>query len=128
MLVLFSLILRAVSLEFWEHDTAHRAWWEWAFVIGSALPALLFGVALANVLLGVPLNAAMEFTGDFFTLLQPFTIVVGLTGRHGLCDAGGRLRRRQDRWRGRRTGAGGAEARLDRLSGGLCPRRGCSAS
>jgi cytochrome d ubiquinol oxidase subunit II len=80
MLVLFSLILRAVSLEFWEHDAARRGFWEWTFVIGSALPALLFGVALANVVIGVPLNKAMEFTGDFFTLLQPFTVVTGLAG------------------------------------------------
>lgn len=80
MLVLFSLILRAVSLEFWAHDKAFRGAWEWAFVIGSALPALLFGVALGNVMQGVPLNAQMEFTGDFFTLLRPYPLAVGLAG------------------------------------------------
>jgi cytochrome bd ubiquinol oxidase subunit II len=80
MLVLFSLILRAVSLEFWEQDAARRGLWEWTFVVGSSLPALLFGVALGNVVLGVPLNARMEFTGDFFTLLRPLPLLFGVTG------------------------------------------------
>ena len=53
---------------------------EWAFVIGSFVPALLYGVALGNVIVGVPLNGNMEFTGNFFTLLRPFPLVVGLLG------------------------------------------------
>ena len=80
MLVLFSLIFRAVSLEFWSYDDKRQKLWEWAFVLGSFLPALLFGVALGNVVVGVPLNENMEFTGNFFTLLRPFPIIVGLLG------------------------------------------------
>ena len=57
MLVLFALILRAVSLEFRAHDPARRGLWEAAFVGGSVVPALLFGVALGNVVGGVPLDA-----------------------------------------------------------------------
>lgn len=80
MLVLFALIFRAVALEFWSYDESRRRLWEWAFVIGSFLPALLYGVALGNVVVGIPLNAQMEFTGNFFTLLRPFPLIVGLLG------------------------------------------------
>jgi cytochrome d ubiquinol oxidase subunit II len=80
MLVLFSLILRAVSLEFWAHDAARRKLWEAAFVGGSFVPALLFGVAMGNVVVGVPLDAQMEFAGSFFTLLRPLPLVFGLLG------------------------------------------------
>jgi cytochrome d ubiquinol oxidase subunit II len=80
MLVLFSLILRAVSLEFRAHDPARKRLWEGAFVAGSFLPALLFGVALGNVVVGVPINAQMEYAGNFFTLLRPLPLVFGLLG------------------------------------------------
>jgi cytochrome d ubiquinol oxidase subunit II len=80
MLVLFSLILRAVSLEFRAHDVARKKLWEGAFVIGSFLPALLFGVALGNVVMGVPIDAQMEYAGNFFTLLRPLPLVFGLLG------------------------------------------------
>lgn len=80
MLVLFGLIFRAVSLEFWHTDKKRRRFWEWAFVIGSFLPSLLYGVALGNVIVGVPLNEYMGFTGNFFTLLRPYPLVIGLLG------------------------------------------------
>jgi cytochrome bd ubiquinol oxidase subunit II len=80
MLVLFSLILRAVSLEFRAHDPARKGLWETAFVGGSALPALLFGVALGNVVVGVPIDARSEFAGTFFTLLRPLPLAFGLLG------------------------------------------------
>jgi cytochrome d ubiquinol oxidase subunit II len=80
MAVLFSLIFRAVSLEFRGHDPKRRGFWEGAFFTGSFLPALLFGVALGNIVQGIPLNVGMEFTGTFFTLLRPFPLAVGLLG------------------------------------------------
>jgi cytochrome d ubiquinol oxidase subunit II len=80
MLVLFALILRAVSLEFRAHDSERRGFWEAAFVGGSLLPALLFGVALGNVVVGVPLDARGEFTGSFFTLLRPLPLAFGILG------------------------------------------------
>lgn len=80
MLVLFALIFRAVSLEFWAYDDGARKVWYWAFVIGSFLPALLYGVAMGNVIQGIPLNENFDFTGNFFTLLRPFPLVVGLMG------------------------------------------------
>jgi len=82
MLVLFALITRAVSLEFRskvESPKWHRVW-DWAFFVGSLLPALLTGVAAGNVIRGVPLDSQMEFTGNFFTLLNPYSLIVGLAG------------------------------------------------
>jgi cytochrome d ubiquinol oxidase subunit II len=84
MLVLFALIFRAVSIEFYAHDEKNRKFWEWCFIIGSFLPSLLFGVALGNVIVGIPLDANMEFTGNFFTLLRPFPLVVGLLGLNAI--------------------------------------------
>ncbi len=80
MLVLFALILRAVSLEFRAHDPNRRGLWEAAFVGGSFLPALLFGVALGNVVGGVPLDSKMEYAGNFFTLLRPLPLIFGILG------------------------------------------------
>jgi cytochrome d ubiquinol oxidase subunit II len=64
MLVLFALIFRAAATEFRVHDATRRRFWEGAFVVGSLLPALLYGVAIGNVVQGVPLNAQMEYTGN----------------------------------------------------------------
>ncbi|HUU51724.1 MAG TPA: cytochrome d ubiquinol oxidase subunit II, partial [Candidatus Heimdallarchaeota archaeon] len=80
MAILFSLIFRAVSLEFRAHDTKRKRFWEGAFVVGSFLPSLLFGVALGNVVVGVPLDNTMNYTGNFFKLLRPFPLAVGLLG------------------------------------------------
>ncbi len=77
MIVLFCLIFRAVSLENRSSGT-WTPFWDWAFFVGSALPALLFGVAMGNIVRGVPLDANGEFAGDFFTLLNPFALLIGL--------------------------------------------------
>jgi len=69
MLVLFALIFRAVSLDFRAHDPEWAGVWDWAFFLGSALPALLYGVAVGNIVLGAPLTSGGEFAGNFFTLL-----------------------------------------------------------
>ena len=80
MLVLFALIFRAVSMEFRAYDETRSLIWEKASCAGSALAALLFGVALGNVVYGVPLDSRMEFTGNFFTLLRPVPLIFGMTG------------------------------------------------
>jgi len=80
MLVLWGLIFRAVGSEFRAHDTRRARFWELAFVVGSFIPALLFGVALGNVVAGVPLDERMEYAGNFLTLLRPFPMAVGLVG------------------------------------------------
>lgn len=80
MLVLFGLIVRAVSLEFRAHDAGMKGVWDATFFVGSLLPALLFGVAIGNVIAGIPLNDNGDYTGTFFGLLTPFTLVCGVLG------------------------------------------------
>ncbi len=80
MLVLFALIFRAVSIEFWHYDEQRRNLWNAAFVVGSVIPSLLYGVALGNVVIGIPLNSATNFTGNFFTLLRPYPLIIGILG------------------------------------------------
>jgi cytochrome bd ubiquinol oxidase subunit II len=89
MLLLFSLIFRAVSLEFRHADPAWAKFWDGAFFVGSAVPALLFGVAVGNIVRGVPLTAAGEmiagggepvFLGNLLAALNPFALVIGVLG------------------------------------------------
>ena len=80
MLVLFSLIFRAISIEFRAHDLKRQKLWDGALVIGSLLPSLLYGVALGNVILGIPLDSNMDYAGNFFLLLRPFPLLIGLFG------------------------------------------------
>lgn len=78
MLVLFALIFRAVSLEFWSLDPKNRKLWTAAFAAGSFIPSLLYGVALGNIIQGIPLDGNLDFSGNFFTLLRPFPLAAGL--------------------------------------------------
>jgi cytochrome d ubiquinol oxidase subunit II len=80
MLVLFGLILRAVALEFRHRDEGRAAVWDAAFFVGSLVPALLFGVAAGNIIRGVPLDANGDYAGTFWGLLNPFALLVGVTG------------------------------------------------
>jgi cytochrome d ubiquinol oxidase subunit II len=80
MLLLFALILRGVAFEFRgkEEGRAWRATWDACLVVGSFLPALLLGVAFANIFAGLPLDAAGLFHGNLFTLLNPYGLLGGL--------------------------------------------------
>ncbi|MFR7746915.1 MAG: cytochrome d ubiquinol oxidase subunit II [Eggerthellaceae bacterium] len=78
MLVLFALIVRAVSLEFRAHDQKWKKLWDACFFIGSLLPALLFGVALGNIIGCVELNEHGDYIGGFAALLDPFSLLCGL--------------------------------------------------
>src|SRR6185503_3109203 len=76
MIVLWLLLLRGLGIEF-RHQIDHDMWkhaWDVAFSLSSALLALLFGVALGNVLRGVPLDETGEFQGTFSLLLNPFAL------------------------------------------------------
>ncbi|MDR0310672.1 MAG: cytochrome d ubiquinol oxidase subunit II, partial [Acidobacteriota bacterium] len=80
MLVLLTLILRAVAMEF-RSKLESRTWrkfWDGAFFLGSLLATLLFGVAAGNILIGIPVNAEGNYVGTFFDLLRPFPILMGL--------------------------------------------------
>ena len=63
MLVLFGLIVRAVSFEFWAGDKKWRGVWNVCFFVGSLLPALLLGVAVGNIFAGIPMNANGDYAG-----------------------------------------------------------------
>ena len=80
-LILVALIVRGVSFEFWgkSDDPRWRTGWEWATVVSSLLAALLWGVAWANIVRGVPINADQDFTGDLLTLLNPYGLLGGVT-------------------------------------------------
>jgi len=80
MLVLFALIFRAVALEF-RSKRPEKGWrnaWDASFCIASTLAALLFGVAVGNMMQGIALGADGEFRGGLFALLKPFPILVGI--------------------------------------------------
>jgi len=80
MLVLFGLILRAVSLEFRHRDKSWSKVWDGAFFLGSLVPSILVGCALGNVIRGVPMNANGDYTGTFLQLLNPYSLLVAVTG------------------------------------------------
>ncbi len=81
-LVLLGLIFRAVGVEFrGKVDSPRwREWWDIAFSVGSILPALLFGVALGNIVRGIELDPAGNYIGGFAALLNPYALLVGITG------------------------------------------------
>ena len=81
MLVLVALIIRGVSFE-WRARVDTPRWrgtWTWTLTIGSALVPLLLGVALGDLLAGLPIAASNEFTGSFWNLLTPYGLWLGLT-------------------------------------------------
>ena len=81
LLILVALIVRGVAFEFRgkNSDPRWRSAWDKAIFWGSAVPALLWGVAFANIVRGVPLNAAHDYTGNFITLLNPYALLGGVT-------------------------------------------------
>ena len=116
LLILVALIVRGVCFEFRSKVDSPR-WrtsWDWAIFAGSALPALLWGVAFANIVRGVPLNAQHVYTGNLLTLLNWYALLGGLVTLslftlHGAIFLGlrttGELRKRV-----RRTAVGSALA------------------
>jgi len=80
LLILVALIVRGVAFEFRGKidDDRWRRNWDRAIVAGSLVPALLWGVAFANIVAGVPLDADHEFTGTLLTLLNPYALLGGV--------------------------------------------------
>ncbi|WP_412544167.1 cytochrome d ubiquinol oxidase subunit II [Longispora sp. K20-0274] len=79
--ILVALIIRGVAFEYrhQRHDQAWKNRWDLAVIVGSTLPALLWGVAFANLYRGVPIDADKEYTGNLLTLLNPYALLGGLT-------------------------------------------------
>ncbi|MBB5577722.1 MULTISPECIES: cytochrome d ubiquinol oxidase subunit II [Rhizobium] len=82
--ILFALILRPVAFKYRsKRDSARwKAGWDWALFIGGFVPSLIFGVAVGNVLQGVPFRFADDmriyYEGSFFELLNPYALLCGL--------------------------------------------------
>jgi cytochrome d ubiquinol oxidase subunit II len=82
--ILFALILRPVGFKYRsKRDSARwRSNWDWVLFIGGFVPALIFGVAVGNVLQGVPFRFADDmrifYEGSFFGLLNPYALLCGL--------------------------------------------------
>ena len=83
-LVLAALILRPVSFKYRSKrpDPAWRSRWDWALFVGGLVPALVFGVAVGNVLAGAPFrfdsDLRMTYEGSLLGLFTPFTLLAGL--------------------------------------------------
>ncbi len=84
LLILVALIIRGVAFEF-RSKRSSLVWrnrWDWAVTISSLLPAFLWGLAFANLVKGTPLeldaNMNSPFTGNLFTLLNPYGLLGGL--------------------------------------------------
>ncbi|MCF1503982.1 cytochrome d ubiquinol oxidase subunit II [Afifella sp. H1R] len=93
--ILFALILRPVGFKYRSkrESPAWRRNWDWALFIGSFVPALIFGVAVGNVLQGVPFRFNSDlrifYEGTFFGLLNPFALLCGLVSVSMLIMHGG---------------------------------------
>jgi cytochrome d ubiquinol oxidase subunit II len=83
MLVLFTLIFRAAAIEFRSKEPWGwwRAAWDWAFSLASIFVTVLFGVAIGNIVVGIPIemiDGRHEYAGGFPSLLRPYPLLVGL--------------------------------------------------
>lgn len=84
LLVLFALFFRPVGFDYRSklQQPAWRNAWDWALFAGGAVPALVFGVAFGNLLIGLPFyfddSMRSYYTGSFWALLNPFALLCGL--------------------------------------------------
>ncbi len=96
LLVLAALILRPVGFDF-RNKVEHTVWrrvWDWALFIGGFVPTIIFGVAMGNLLLGVPFHFTPELRvvfsgGVLFDLLKPFALLCGAVSLAMLVMHGG---------------------------------------
>jgi cytochrome bd ubiquinol oxidase subunit II len=81
LLILLALIARGVSFEYRHQrpESKWKSWFDGMIVVGSAVPALLWGVAFANIVQGVPLDAGHNYTGTLVDLLNPYALLGGFT-------------------------------------------------
>ena len=80
LLILLALIVRGLAFEYRHQrpEASWHSWWDRAIIVGSYVPAFLWGVAFANIVRGVPIDETKDFTGTIFTLLNPVGILGGL--------------------------------------------------
>ncbi len=78
--VLVFLIVRVISFE-WRTKSTSPRWrrlWLWANAVGSFGASLIWGIGLANLLYGTPINSQGDFTGSFWDLFNAYTVLAGL--------------------------------------------------
>jgi cytochrome d ubiquinol oxidase subunit II len=80
-IILVALILRGLSFEYRRKidDGRWQSLWRWSLTIGSLLIPFLLGTALGDLLYGLPIDSAHNYTGSFFGLLVPYGLYTGLT-------------------------------------------------
>ena len=80
-LILIGLIVRVCAIE-WRGKINNPRWRMWCDIgigLGSWIPAILWGVAFANIVRGLPIDADAQYTGGFFNLLNPYALLGGAT-------------------------------------------------
>ena len=80
LLILLALIVRGLAFEYRHQrpETTWKGWWDRAMIVGSIVPSFLWGVAFANIVRRVPIDASKDFTGSLWTLLNPYGLLGGL--------------------------------------------------
>ena len=135
LVLLVALIVRNMGFEYRgkRDNDAWRQRWDWAIIAGSIVAPLLVGVALTNVVRGVPINKDMEYVGNFFTLLNPMSllgglVILGLSLTHGAfflaLKTEGEIQR-DSRALGHHLGLGTAVLAVVLLLGSASPRAPC---
>lgn len=80
-LILATLLLRGMAIVFHDKDDNHlwRSFCCWSIFAGSLIPSFLWGITLACLLQGIPINGDKQYSGNFFDLLTVYTLISGLT-------------------------------------------------
>ena len=78
--MLLALIIRGVSFKFRAKIDNHKwkGFWDWGMFLGSLLPPILWGVAIANFMVGIPIDETKNAVGGFLQLLHPFAVLGGV--------------------------------------------------
>lgn len=78
--MLLALIIRGVSFKFRAKIDNHKwkGFWDWGMFLGSLLPPILWGVAIANFMVGIPIDETKNAVGGFLQLLHPFALLGGV--------------------------------------------------
>ncbi|MFW7415577.1 cytochrome d ubiquinol oxidase subunit II [Demequina sp. SO4-18] len=81
LLILLALIVRAVAIEYRGkiNEDSWRRRWDWVIMGSAWVPSILWGVAFANMVRGVPIDETFTYTGGFFNLLNPYALLGGAT-------------------------------------------------
>lgn len=89
-LMLIALILRGVAFEFRSkvEDIKWRKFWDWSIFFGSIIPAILWGVAFSNFVRGVPIGEGFVYVGNFWDLINIYSIIGGLVTLTGFTVQG----------------------------------------